>query len=198
LSLPEFGVALPFLPTDFTQVNHRINEVLVSRVLRLLAPNSTDVVADFFCGLGNFTLPLATRVRNVIGLEGSASLVERAREAAAHNGLTNCTQFETRNLFEFTSGDWRSLVDRAGPIDKVLIDPPREGALAVVQALADTSVQPQRPARVVYVSCNPATLARDCNVMVNHGGWVLRAAGVVNMFPHTSHVESMALLEPAA
>ena len=198
LLLPEFGVALPFLPTDFTQVNHRINEVLVSRVLRLLAPNSTDVVADFFCGLGNFTLPLATRVRKVIGLEGSSFLVERAREAAAHNGLTNRTQFEMRNLFEFTADDWRGLVDRAGAIDKVLIDPPREGALALVQALADTSVPPQRPARVVYVSCNPATLARDCNVMVNHGGWVLRAAGVVNMFPHTSHVESIALLEPAA
>ena len=103
-----------------------------------------------------------------------------------------------RNLFEFTADDWRGLVDRAGAIDKVLIDPPREGALALVQALADTSVPSQRPARVVYVSCNPATLARDCNVMVNHGGWVLRAAGVVNMFPHTSHVESIALLEPAA
>jgi 23S rRNA (uracil1939-C5)-methyltransferase len=158
-----------------------------------------DTVADFFCGLGNFTLPLATRARKVIGLEGSVALVERAREAAAHNMLTDRTEFEMRNLFEFTLDDWRGLVDRAGAIDKVLIDPPREGAVALAQALAETSkVQPRRPAKVVYVSCNPATLARDCNVMVNRGGWALRAAGVVNMFPHTSHVESIALLQSAA
>ena len=202
LPLPEFGIALPFLPTDFTQVNHRTNEVLVSRVLRLLAPSPTETVADFFCGLGNFTLPLATRARKAIGVEGSASLVARARAASALNSLTDRTEFETRNLFEFTSEDWRAFVSRAGSIDKVLIDPPREGALALAQALAHvlentTGVEPRRPAKVVYVSCNPATLARDCNVMVNDGGWILRAAGIVNMFPHTSHVESIALLEPA-
>lgn len=198
LPLPEFGIALPFSPTDFTQVNHRVNEVLVSRVLRLLAPSPPETVADFFCGLGNFTLPLATRARKVIGVEGSAPLVERARAAAALNSLTDRTEFETRNLFEFTADDWRALVGRAGAIDKVLIDPPREGALALVQALAGTACAPRRPERVVYVSCNPATLARDCNVMVSDGGWTLRAAGVVNMFPHTSHVESIAVLEPAA
>ena len=199
LVLPEFGVELPFSPTDFTQVNHRINEVQVSRVVRLLAPSPTETVADFFCGLGNFTLPLATRARKVIGVEGSALLVERARAAAACNSLTDRTEFETRNLFEFSPSDWQAFVSRAGAVDKVLIDPPREGALALAQALADTSAgQSQRADRVVYVSCNPATLARDCNVMVNDGGWILRAAGVVNMFPHTSHVESIALLEPAA
>jgi len=202
LLLAEFGIALPFSPTDFTQVNHRINEVLVSRVLRLLAPSPTETVADFFCGLGNFTLPLATRARKAIGVEGSAPLIQRARAAAALNSLTDRTEFETRNLFEFTSEDWRAFVSRAGSIDKILIDPPREGALALAQALAhvveNTTGARPRPAKVVYVSCNPATLARDCNVMVNDGGWVLRAAGVVNMFPHTSHVESIALLEPAA
>ncbi len=194
LSLPEFGVRLPFSATDFTQVNHCINEVLVSRVLRLLAPTSVDVIGDFFCGLGNFTLPLATRAKAVIGFEGSSALIARARNAAAINGLTGRTQFEGRNLYELSLSDWKALVERYGRWHKVLIDPPRDGALAVAQALASAS---QLPCKVVYVSCNPATLARDCNVMVNQGRWKLRAAGVINMFPHTSHVESIALLEPA-
>ena len=195
LSLPEFGISLPFLPTDFTQVNHSVNEALVARVLRLLAPDPTDTIADFFCGLGNFTLPLATRARRVFGFEGSAALVARAQQAAADNNLADRTEFANRNLFEFASDDWRAIADRTGAVDRVLIDPPREGALAVSQVLADVE---RRPRRLAYVSCNPATLARDCNVMVNHGGWILRAAGVVNMFPHTSHVESLALLEPAS
>lgn len=195
LSLPEFGIELPFLPTDFTQVNHRINGVLVSRALRLLAPAPSDAVADFFCGLGNFTLPLATRARKVVGFEGSASLVERARTASVQNGLADRATFEACNLFEFKPDDWDALLGRHGAIDKVLIDPPREGALQLAQVLAAAS---RRPSRVVYVSCNPATLARDCNIMVNQGSWALRAAGVVNMFPHTSHVESIALLEAAA
>jgi len=194
LRLPEFGVELPFLPTDFTQVNHRVNEVLVSRALRLLAPQPHERVVDFFCGLGNFTLPLATRAAQVTGYEGSDALVARARAAAAANGLAATTRFEARNLFEWTTDDWQQAV-AAGPVHKVLIDPPREGALAIAQALAATR---DRPARVVYVSCNPATLARDCAVLAHEGGWQLRAAGVVNMFPHTSHVESIAVLEPAA
>lgn len=194
LSLPSFGVVLPFLPTDFTQVNHQTNEMLVARAVRLLAPAATDVVADFFCGLGNFTLPLATRARKVVGFEGSAPLVERARTAAAANALADRTEFTARNLSAFTPDDWQAIVERHGAVDKVLIDPPRDGALAVVQAI---SAAPQPPSKVVYVSCNPATLARDCNVLVNQAGWKLRAAGVVNMFPHTSHVESIALLEPA-
>jgi 23S rRNA (uracil1939-C5)-methyltransferase len=193
LRLPEFGVTLPFSPTDFTQVNHSVNEALVSRAVRLLAPAPRDCIADFFCGLGNFTLPLATRARSVIGLEGSQKLVERARHAATLNRLQDRAQFEMRDLFEFAEDDWRALVARHGRIDGVLIDPPREGALAVAQALL-TAAPP--PVRVVYVSCNPATLARDCGLMVHKGGWILRSAGVVNMFPHTSHVESIALLEP--
>ena len=132
----------------------------------------------------------------MIGLEGSAALVERAREAARSNGLADCTHFDARNLFEFTFDDWRALCARHGTVQKVLIDPPREGAVAIAQVLAETTRELARPARVVYVSCNAATLARDCGIMVSQGGWTLRAAGVVNMFPHTSHVESVAVLEP--
>ncbi len=193
LPLPEFGLALPFRPTDFTQVNHRTNEILVRRALALLAPEAGDVVADFFCGMGNFTLPLATRARSVVGLEGSAPLLLRAESAAQAAGLGHKTRFVTRNLFEWTADDWTALRALAGGIiNRVLIDPPRDGALALVQALAQHAQPPQR---IVYVSCNPATLARDCGAMVEGGKWLLRAAGVVNMFPHTSHVESIAVLE---
>jgi 23S rRNA (uracil1939-C5)-methyltransferase len=194
MELPEFGVRLPFGPTDFTQVNHRINEVLVARALRLLAPAPTEFVVDFFCGLGNFTLPLATRAARVVGLESNQALVDRAVLAAAENGLAARTFFAAANLFEWTVDDWQRLV-ALQPIRKALIDPPREGALAVARALAATT---DRPHRLVYVSCNPATLARDCAVLVHEGGWTLQAAGIVNMFPHTSHVESIAVLEPSA
>jgi 23S rRNA (uracil1939-C5)-methyltransferase len=195
LALPEFGVRIPFGPTDFTQVNHRINEILVGRAVRLLEPQPHDVVADFFCGLGNFTLPLATLAQTVVGLEGSAALVGRARAAAALNRLDHRAKFNTANLFEWTLGDWQRLVQMHGGIGRVLIDPPREGALELARSLAAST---ERPQRVVYVSCNPATLARDCAVLVHEGAWKLRAAGVVNMFPHTSHVESIAMLEPAS
>jgi 23S rRNA (uracil1939-C5)-methyltransferase len=194
LGLPEFGVSLPFAPTDFTQVNHRINEVLVRLALRLLDPQPDEAVVDFFCGLGNFTLPLATRARRVIGIEGHAGLVARARQAAERAGLAARTRFSARNLFEWTAEDWLRLNDEAGGIGAALIDPPREGALALARALAHS---PARPRRLVYVSCNPATLARDCAILVNEGGWQLAAAGVVNMFPHTAHVESMAVFEAA-
>ncbi len=195
LPLPEFGLALPFRPTDFTQVNHRTNEVLVRRALALLEPQAGEVVADFFCGMGNFTLPLATRARQVVGLEGSAPLLARAAAAAQGAGLGERTRFVARNLFDWTPDDWRALRATAGGrIDRVLIDPPRDGAQAVAQVLADDA---QPPRRVVYVSCNPATLARDCGIMVGQGRWQLCAAGVVNMFPHTAHVESIAVLEPA-
>jgi 23S rRNA (uracil1939-C5)-methyltransferase len=194
LGLPEFGLAVPFAPTDFTQVNHRINEVLVGRAVGLLGLRAHESVADFFCGLGNFTLPLATRARQVVGIEGHAGLVARARQAAERAGLAHKTRFEARNLFDWTCADLDRLNAEAGPIDAVLVDPPREGALALAQSLAQSTL---RPRRMVYVSCNPATLARDCAVLVNEGGWQLAAAGVVNMFPHTAHVESMAVLEPA-
>lgn len=193
LDLPEFGVVLPFAPTDFTQVNHRINEVLVRCAVRSLAPAPGDRVLDFFSGLGNFTLPLATRAERVLGIEGSAALVQRARTAAADNRLADRASFEVGDLFAWTADDWRRCEVKLGRIDRVLIDPPREGALAVARTLAAVA---RKPLRAVYVSCNPATLARDCAVLVHEGRWKLRAAGVVNMFPHTAHVESIAILEP--
>ena len=186
-ALPEFGVVHPFRPTDFTQVNHAINATLVGRAVRLLDPGPDDRVADLFCGLGNFTLPLATRAREVVGIEGSRPLVERARANARANGLEGRTAFDVANLFELTPERWQAL----GAFDRVLVDPPREGALAVAQALSVPGAP--RPKRIVYVSCNPATLARDASVLVNEGGWRIGAAGVVNMFPHTAHVESMML-----
>jgi 23S rRNA (uracil1939-C5)-methyltransferase len=191
LELPEFGVSLPFGPTDFTQVNPALNEVLVRRAVRLLAPEPGDRVVDFFCGLGNFTLPLARHAAQVVGIEGSRSLVERARRAAAENGLADATRFLCRDLFEWRADDWDELA--ADRVDRVLLDPPREGALAVVRALVAARHPPRR---LVYVSCNPATLARDCALLHHEAGWTLKAAGVVNMFPHTSHVESLAVLDP--
>lgn len=191
--LPEFGVTMPFRPTDFTQVNHQINRVLVSRALRLLDVQAGDRVADLFCGLGNFTLPLATQAREVVGIEGSPALTERSLQNAALNGLDKRTTFYNRNLFEFTLDDLRAL----GRFDRVLIDPPREGAMEVCKAIAEAKeVDPSlQPERIVYVSCNPATLARDAGVLVNVGGYRLGKAGVVNMFPHTAHVESIAVFE---
>ena len=188
-ALPEFGVVMPFRPTDFTQVNHAINATLVGRALRLLDAQANERVADLFCGLGNFTLPLATMAAEVVGIEGSKALVERARANALVNGLQLKASFHAANLFELTSQAWQSL----GAFDRLLIDPPREGAHALVQALiAPGSI---RPRRIVYVSCNPATLARDAAILIHEGGLVLRTAGVINMFPHTSHVESIAVFE---
>ncbi len=181
-ALPEFGVRLYFAPTDFTQVNHGINAVLVRRALRLLDPQPGEQVLDLFCGLGNFTLPIATSGAEVVGIEGHPGLVARAAQNAAANGLR--ARFEVANLFEPAS------CAALPTADKLLIDPPREGAIEVVKALGDDA-----PARIVYVSCDPATLARDAAVLVHTKGYALRAAGVVNMFPHTAHVESIALFE---
>ncbi len=192
-ALPEFGIRMPFKPTDFTQVNHHINQVLVARALRLLDVQPQDRVADLFCGLGNFTLPLATQAREVVGIEGSTALTERALDNAKHNNLAEKTVFYCRNLFEVSADDVAAL----GKFDRWLIDPPREGAAAICQALVDlASSQPEfRPKRIVYVSCNPATLARDAGMLVHDAGYVLKQAGVVNMFPHTAHVESIAVFD---
>jgi 23S rRNA (uracil1939-C5)-methyltransferase len=189
--LAEFDLTMPYRPTDFTQVNHGINEVLVSRALRLLDPQPHERIADLFCGLGNFTLPLARRSREVIGIEGSPVLTRRAQQNAARNGLAASTNFSTANLFELTPDAWTAL----GRFDRVLIDPPREGALELAKVLA---ADPVKPRRIVYVSCNPATLARDASILVHQGGFELKAAGAVNMFPQTSHVESIAVFEPSA
>lgn len=191
--LPEFGVKMPFKPTDFTQVNHHINRVLVARALGLLAVQKDERILDLFCGLGNFTLPIATLAREVVGIEGSTALTERALENARSNGLDKNTSFVTRNLFEATAEDFVAL----GKFDRFLIDPPRDGAMAVCQALVDlVSLAPDlRPKRIVYVSCSPSTLARDAGLLVNGAGYKMSKAGVVNMFPHTSHVESMAVFD---
>jgi 23S rRNA (uracil1939-C5)-methyltransferase len=194
-TLPEFGLRMPFKPTDFTQVNHHINTVLVGRALRLLGATRQERVIDWFCGLGNFTLPIATQAREVLGVEGSEALVARSRQNAALNGLASNTAFEARNLFEISVDDLVGF----GTAPKWLVDPPREGAFALVKALADLAQTPRAgwtpPERIVYVSCNPATLARDAGLLVNVAGYRCVAAGAVNMFPHTAHVESMAVFE---
>jgi 23S rRNA (uracil1939-C5)-methyltransferase len=198
-TLPEFGLVMPFRPTDFTQVNHAINRVLVSRALRLLEVQPSDRVIDWFCGLGNFTLPLASVAREVLGIEGSEALLARARANAAHNGLADKVSFAARNLFELGAQELAAY----GVADRWLIDPPREGALAIVKALAELQADPSLapdyvlPRSIVYVSCNPATLARDAGILVHQAGFRLRAAGAVNMFPHTAHVESIAVFERA-
>ena len=192
-SLPEFNVKMPFKPVDFTQVNPMINRVLVSTALRLLDVRPEHRVADLFCGLGNFTLPLATLALEVVGIEGSTALTERALANAKANGLSDKTSFETRNLFDVTTADLVAL----GKFDRMLIDPPRDGAMALCHALA--GLRQHRldllPTRIVYVSCSPATLARDAAILVHGAGYVLKKAGVVNMFPHTSHVESIAVFD---
>ncbi|MDI9331562.1 MAG: 23S rRNA (uracil(1939)-C(5))-methyltransferase RlmD [Alphaproteobacteria bacterium] len=198
-ALPEFGLHMPFRPTDFTQVNPAINQVLVGTALRRLQVRESERVIDWFCGLGNFTLPLATQARQVLGIEGSAALVERAGQNATHNtaALLQAPQFVARNLFEMTP----DMLVADGVADKWLVDPPREGAFALVKALADLNQAPrpnwQPPQRIVYVSCNPATLARDAGLIVHQAGYRCTHAGVVNMFPHTAHVESMAVFERA-
>lgn len=227
-ALPDFGIRMPFKPTDFTQVNPHINRVLVSRALRLLGAQRHERVIDWFCGLGNFTLPIATQAGEVLGVEGSEVLVARSREnfiknqASKLNGKQLCaTQFVAKNLFEMTP----AMLLADGRSDKWLVDPPREGAFALSKALADVHQQrlrqaglPSRsttpdneptapvadtvippgwepPRRIVYVSCNPATLARDAGLLVHLAGYRCVGAGVINMFPHTAHVESMALFE---
>ncbi|KAA0910937.1 23S rRNA (uracil(1939)-C(5))-methyltransferase RlmD [Pusillimonas sp. ANT_WB101] len=189
-TLPEFGLRMAYRPTDFTQVNYHINRLLISRALGLLDVQPTDRVADLFCGLGNFSLPLATQAAQVVGIEGSDQLTERALEAARQNGLEEKLRFATLNLFEVDVQWLRDL----GHFDRMLIDPPRDGAEAVARALSALRAD-ERPSRIVYVSCSPATLARDAGILVHEGGYRLRGAGVINMFPHTGHVESIAVFE---
>jgi len=186
-TLPDFDVRLEFGPTDFTQVNAAMNRALVRRAISLLDPVSGERVADFYCGVGNFTLPIARCGAEVVGIEGNPALVRQAQSNAAGNGLAGRVRFAAADLSAVTAA---SLAATAGSLDKALLDPPREGAIALVKALP-----PQGVARLLYVSCNPATLARDAAVLVHQHGYALRAAGVANMFPHTAHVESVALFE---
>jgi 23S rRNA (uracil1939-C5)-methyltransferase len=184
--LEAFDLRLSFLPTDFVQVNGAVNAAAVARAVELLSPAPGERVVDLFCGLGNFSLALARCGARVRGVEGDAALVDRARENAAANGLE--ADFHVANLFE----DCRGLPWAREPCEGLLLDPPRAGAeqsLQLVPAL--------RPRRIVYVSCHPGTLARDAGILVNEFGYRLRGAGVMDMFPHTAHVESIALFERA-
>lgn len=183
--LPDFGVHLDFGPSDFTQVNLELNRLMVAQALDLLAAQPEDDVIDLFCGLGNFTLPLARRARSVLGVEGDAGLVARARDNARANAITNA-RFETGDLY----GELGEVPWRRERFTKALLDPPRSGALEVLELLPELGVE-----RLVYVSCYPSTLARDADRLVNGLGYRLRAAGAMDMFPHTAHVESMALFE---
>jgi 23S rRNA (uracil1939-C5)-methyltransferase len=184
--LPDYGIEHHFSPTEFTQVNHAINRVLVRRAMNLLDARAGERIADMFCGLGNFTLPIARSGARVVGVEGSPELTRRAGENAAANGLADRVEYGVANLFEATPESLTAL----GRFDKMLIDPPREGAVELVKSIGEDG-----PRRIVYVSCNPATLARDAAILAHQKGYRLSGAGVVNMFPNTSHVESIALFE---
>ena len=205
--LPEFDLRMYFRPTDFTQVNPAINRNLVVRAMQFLNIQPKDRLIDWFCGLGNFTLPMARVTAHVTGVEGSQPLLDwaaqnqqmnrkRDNESNSQSALHD-VDFKCLNLFEMTAAELLTFQ----PADKWLIDPPREGAFALVKALVELIEQPptdsawKPPQRIVYVSCNPATLARDAGLLVNVGNYKCVAAGMVNMFPHTAHVESMAVFE---
>ena len=181
---PEEGLNLEFEPNDFTQVNAGINKKMIQRTMELLEVSAEDRILDLFCGLGNFTLPLAKRVTEVVGVEGDESLVRHARDNAAKNTLANAT-FEQADLTKTELKDYPWA--KAG-FNKILLDPPRSGAFEVLHQLAALGAE-----RLVYVSCNPATLARDAGELVNNHGYTLVSTGVMDMFPHTTHVESIAL-----
>lgn len=192
--LPEFNLEMQFQPTDFTQVNHQINKVMIRQALSFLQANQNDIIADFFCGLGNFTLPIAKQKARVFGVEGNAELVKRANDDAKNNNLQDLAKFKVANLFKFDLPELEKLIaENDGKIfNKWLIDPPREGAVELIKALPDEFSE-IKPKLIVYVSCNPATLARDAGILVHLKNYELRFAGIINMFPHTAHVESMAV-----
>jgi len=182
-ALPDYGLKLTFAPLDFVQVNARINQKMIAHALALLQPGEKDRVLDLFCGLGNFSLPIARHAARVCGVEGDTGLVERARANAAANGIANA-EFYVGDL----AGDVRGSAWARAEWDLMLLDPPRSGAEGLLQQLPGKSVR-----RVVYVSCHPASLARDAGTLVSTHGFRLEAAGVMDMFPHTAHVESIAL-----
>ncbi len=184
-ALPDFEVNLEFLPSDFTQVNPGLNRRLVKQAIELLAPQPDERVLDLFCGIGNFTLALSRRAGHVVGVEGEKGLVERARANAERNGVKNAEFYVANLAEEFEGAAWARQ-----QYDKLLIDPPRSGAFEIVQKMKHF-----KPKRIVYVSCNPATLARDAGELVHNQGYRLRSAGVMDMFPHTTHVESIAVFE---
>ena len=188
--MPEYGISMAFRPLDFIQVNAGLNHKMIARTIELLDPQPTERVLDLFAGLGNFTLPLARRAGQVVGVEGEAGLVARARENAARNQLANI-EFHAADLAKDLSDEaWmRASVDGRG-FDKLLLDPPRAGAAEVLAQLPLKGIR-----RIVYVSCHPASLARDAGFLVRERGYTLKAAGAMDMFPQTAHVESIALFE---
>ncbi|MDH5232222.1 MAG: 23S rRNA (uracil(1939)-C(5))-methyltransferase RlmD, partial [Gammaproteobacteria bacterium] len=182
--LNDFGLQLNFRATDFTQVNTAINQQMVKRAVEFLQLDGSETVLDLFCGLGNFSLPIARQAKHVIGVEGEQAMVERASDNAKLNNIEN-VEFHTANLFEdFSALPW------VKPVDKMLIDPPRSGAIQIAE-----QIKRFKPKLIVYVSCDPATLARDAGELVNNQGYKLMKAGVMDMFPHTTHVESIAVFE---
>jgi 23S rRNA (uracil1939-C5)-methyltransferase len=185
--LRQFNVEIEFKPTDFIQVNSAINEALVARAIELLSPGPDSAVLDLFCGLGNFTLALAKVAGSVVGVEAEATLVERARHNARRNGLTNA-EFHVGDLFkEISPGTaWASR-----KYTHVLLDPPRAGAREILPLVARLA-----PRNVLYISCHPGSLARDVGILAHEYGFHVAAAGVLDMFPHTGHVESLAVLRP--
>ena len=184
-SIPDASVEFTFKATDFTQVNAAINQKMIARVMSLLDPKPTDVILDLFCGIGNFTLPLARKAARVVGVEGSAEAVERAKFNAERNGLGNAT-FYVADLSKGVDDEpWANQI-----FDKILLDPSRAGALEILERVPAWAAS-----RIVYVSCNPSTLARDAGVLVHDHGYQMKGAGVMDMFPQTAHVESLALFE---
>ena len=182
-SLPSFGLSLEFEPTDFIQVNGALNEAMVSRAVELLGLEPGHAVLDLFCGLGNFSLPLATRAREVVGIEGDAGLVARAGRNAARNGIANAVFYTGDLMAGAFDAPWA-----LRRYDRVLLDPPRAGAREVLPVVGRSGA-----GRVVYISCHPGSLARDAGILVRDHGFRLEAAGVMDMFPHTTHVEAVAV-----
>ncbi|AGF46824.1 TrmA family RNA methyltransferase [Candidatus Kinetoplastibacterium desouzaii TCC079E] len=189
-SIPEFNLLINYHPSDFTQVNHDINRIMISKVVSLLDVKPFDKVLDLFCGLGNFTLPLARVSSKVLGVDVNHLLISRACKMSVYFKLNNVVSFMTANLFNINV----SWFLRIGFFDLVVLDPPRDGAFAVSKALS-LLPKKQSPRRIIYVSCNPATLARDVNVLVSNGKYTIRSSGIINMFSHTSHIESITVLE---
>ena len=183
----EFNLEFLFNPTGFTQINPFINEILIRRVMALLEPKKSDLIFDFFSGIGNFTLPIATSGANVLAVEGDKMLVDSGNNNAIENNLSNNVRFKEADLFNIEKKELLLL----GQADKWLIDPPRLGALNLINLLDDQI----KPKLIIYISCNPATLARDSDILVNKKNYSFKKSGIVNMFPHTSHVESIAVFE---
>ncbi|AGF48975.1 23S rRNA (uracil(1939)-C(5))-methyltransferase RlmD [Candidatus Kinetoplastidibacterium galati] len=189
-SLPEFGISIPFRPKNFTQINHNVNSILVSKVIGLMEIGPYDNILDMFCGLGNFTFPMAKIANKVIGIDIDDSLICRARDIALNYGMSGIVNFIKINLFSLNN----DFFNRLDHFDIMLMDPPRSGANLVVRLIASLD-KSRKPRRIVYVSCNPHTLARDSSVLVINGGYRVVCSGIINMFPHTSHVESITVFD---